>query len=319
VRPILQEFDFGRLHIAIASYATMLAIAALATIAISYVLCVRRGASAKRTAGFLLLTGVTVPVGARLLHFALTPAAYDGHLGRLVALSGSGFALFGGLLLAALVGPLAAHALDLDLWGMADACAPAIGIGIALTKVGCLMAGCCFGIVSNASRGIVFPPGSPAALWQFRMHLIGLRDPSLPVYPTQLYEMVAALFCAAAAAWFLSRKPAEGTVFLAFVATFTGFHWLIWTMRVPDAASTAPGWLYPALYVATVATCIVLAVARRRPQNEPVHRAERPDANQVALQAPEEQARLGGGGVPQGPAAGEQHGREPCRDEGGLA
>ena len=71
-----------------------------------------------------------------------------GHPGRLVALSGSGFTLFGGLLLAALVEPLVAHALDLDPWGMADACAPAIGVAIAITKVGCLMAGCCFEIAS---------------------------------------------------------------------------------------------------------------------------------------------------------------------------
>jgi phosphatidylglycerol:prolipoprotein diacylglycerol transferase len=40
--------------------------------------------------------------------------------------------------------------------------APALMLGIAIGRIGCLLNGCCFGSVTDVSWGIVFPAGSPA-------------------------------------------------------------------------------------------------------------------------------------------------------------
>lgn len=47
-----------------------------------------------------------------------------------------------------------------------DLYAPALLLGIALGRLGCLMNGCCFGAICDGPMGITFPPGSPAHLRQ---------------------------------------------------------------------------------------------------------------------------------------------------------
>ena len=100
---------------------------------------------------------------------------------------------------------------------------------IVIQRVGCLLAGCCWGDISvsvelladatvasqlqtvpwltgdHVVTALVFPPGSPA----YEQHLLlGLIPPgaeaSLPVHPVQLYESVAVILALVA----LSRRPA---------------------------------------------------------------------------------------------------------------
>ena len=47
-----------------------------------------------------------------------------------------------------------------------DIMAPAMILGSAIGRIGCLLNGCCFGGVTDVSWGIVFPPGSPAHVHQ---------------------------------------------------------------------------------------------------------------------------------------------------------
>jgi phosphatidylglycerol:prolipoprotein diacylglycerol transferase len=50
----------------------------------------------------------------------------------------------------------------LSVLAMYDIMAPALLLGIAFGRLGCLMNGCCFGSVCEPAYGIVFPVGSPA-------------------------------------------------------------------------------------------------------------------------------------------------------------
>ncbi len=54
----------------------------------------------------------------------------------------------------------------LPLYATFDLLAPAVLLGIAIGRLGCLMNGCCFGAVCEAPYGMVFPPGSPVHLHQ---------------------------------------------------------------------------------------------------------------------------------------------------------
>jgi len=47
-----------------------------------------------------------------------------------------------------------------------DIMAPAMALGSALGRIGCLLNGCCFGGITDVSWSIVFPPGSPAHIHQ---------------------------------------------------------------------------------------------------------------------------------------------------------
>ncbi|MBO5712746.1 MAG: prolipoprotein diacylglyceryl transferase [Clostridia bacterium] len=64
---------------------------------------------------------------------------------------------------------------------------PGIVLGHAFGRIGCFLAGCCYGNIAPDAFGVVFPAGSLAA----HAHHGNLStEPSWPVYPTQLYEAV---------------------------------------------------------------------------------------------------------------------------------
>ena len=66
-----------------------------------------------------------------------------------------------------------------------DLLVPGITLAHGLGRVGCFLAGCCYGGVTDGPLGVVFPAGSSAAATY-----PGADGASLPVLPTQLFEAV---------------------------------------------------------------------------------------------------------------------------------
>lgn len=261
MHPVLVDTWVLGWHVAVGSYGVMLALAALAASAVAWLLARRRGLPGAPVA-IVLGAGILAAVaGARLLFVALDLPAYVGDPWRALAFEPNGFALMGGLLLAAGVVAVAAYAARLPLPAFADACAPALGVGIALVRVGCFLNGCCFGTVTRGPLGVTFPLGSPAHLAQLAAGIVGPLGPVLPVHPTQLYELAGALACAALAGWVLWRRGRDGSAFLAFAAGFSALRWLELPLRVASSTSAAPGWLYPVLYAAILAVCAIAAIS----------------------------------------------------------
>ncbi len=119
----------------------------------------------------------------------------------------------------------------LDMGGMM------VPIGLGFGRLGCLLAGCCFGdVAEDLPWALSFPPGSPASDWQAREGL--LHDhlhPSLPVHPTQIYEAFAAFLIAAVAiAVVHGRKRYDGQVFVFFLATYGLLRFSIEFVRSDD-------------------------------------------------------------------------------------
>lgn len=75
-----------------------------------------------------------------------------------------------------------------------DAAATAIAAGVVFQRVGCFYQGCCFGKVCRLPWSVHYPPGSPAFQQQLEAGLIAPNaTQSLPVHPTQVYEILAAV------------------------------------------------------------------------------------------------------------------------------
>jgi len=86
----------------------------------------------------------------------------------------------------------------ISFWKAADIIMPYLALGHAFGRIGCLLAGCCFGKVTDVSWAITFPKqlndkdqiiGSDA----FQAHLVDFSDITIasthshPIHPTQLY------------------------------------------------------------------------------------------------------------------------------------
>ncbi|MBN2359330.1 MAG: prolipoprotein diacylglyceryl transferase [Deltaproteobacteria bacterium] len=109
-----------------------------------------------------------------------------------------GASTLGGLIGGALATAIWARRLRLDGIRFLDAIAPVAGITVACFKIGCLLAGCCFGARSHSVFAVRFPASSMVYQHQLAAGLIDQHYRlSLPVHPVQAYEAAWGLAVAA--------------------------------------------------------------------------------------------------------------------------
>ncbi len=117
-----------------------------------------------------------------------------------------------------------------------------VPIGMGFGRLGCLLAGCCFGVVDDhLPWALSFPSGSPASDWQAREGLLTNHLlPSLPVHPTQIYESGADFAIAAVGILYLhARKRYDGQVFVFFLGSYGLARFVIEFLRSDDRG----GWM----------------------------------------------------------------------------
>lgn len=77
---------------------------------------------------------------------------------------------------------------DVDV-RLIDALTPVAGLTVFFFKLGCFLAGCCFGMRTDLGIGVRLPAFSPPYERQLQVGLLdGTEQLSLPVHPVQLYE-----------------------------------------------------------------------------------------------------------------------------------
>jgi len=161
----------------IKSYGVMLAVSFLA----GYFLAQRR-AKAHRIdqavlldlSFYILLSAV---IGSRVFYVITHWEQYSANPLAVFYLWEGGLSMMGGILLSLLVCYFYLKAKSIGFKLMADILAPSIALGIALTRVGCFMYGCCYGLPTELSWGVHFPVNSAAGS---HFHEA--------IHPTQLYS-----------------------------------------------------------------------------------------------------------------------------------
>jgi phosphatidylglycerol:prolipoprotein diacylglycerol transferase len=138
-------------------------------------------------------------VGARL-GFVLLHSGGWGSFGDGISLKSGGLSGTVGLLSGGLLVLGVARARALPVPTLFDAAAPSLGLGVALTRLGCYLEGCDFGgrLSASAPRWLArlgtFPARSHAWVEQVSSGVLGPSAPaSLPVHPSELYECVVGL------------------------------------------------------------------------------------------------------------------------------
>jgi phosphatidylglycerol:prolipoprotein diacylglycerol transferase len=152
---------------------------------------------------FLLLSAL---IGARALHAALHPAAFLEHPIRLLFFWRGGMSFYGLLLLSVPVFLLYVRRYGLNGWRVADALAPGLALFITVMRVGCFLAGCCYGRTCSSTfpLAVVYPEQT------------GHLSAGLSLHPVQLYAAGSAflLFCIL---WYWRRRqlfPGQLILFL---------------------------------------------------------------------------------------------------------
>ena len=141
MHPIL--FEVG--GFTIYSYGVLLAAAYLLGLQFARARARARGLDAQRVMDLGIWIIISALVGAKLLLFLVDFRQFTGSLRDFMGLARSGGVFYGGLIAAVGVAFFYIWRFRMPLWTTTDVFAPGIALGHAIGRMGCLLAGCCFG------------------------------------------------------------------------------------------------------------------------------------------------------------------------------
>jgi phosphatidylglycerol:prolipoprotein diacylglycerol transferase len=177
-----------------------------------------------------------------------------------------GLTYYGGFIGAAIAAWFLMKRDRFPFWKTADMAGFGVPLGLAFGRMGCLLAGCCFGAETNMPWALSFPPRSPASEAQYKLHeLMSMHSWSIPVHPTQIYESAASLAIAAFCLFYVHpRKRYDGQVFVAFLALYAIARFLLEILRRDDRGGMLGLSTSQLIGVGLVAAAVIVHVVRTR-------------------------------------------------------
>ena len=167
------------------TYGVMLAAAYLLGLQLAIVRARKAGLDSGRMLDLGVYIVIAALVGAKLLLLVVNFEYFRNNPDEILVLARSGGVFYGGLIMATLVAFWYMKRHGLPVWTTCDMFAPGIALGHVIGRVGCLMAGCCYGRETNVPWAITFRDTFAAA---------NVGTPlNVPLHPTQLYEAGAEL------------------------------------------------------------------------------------------------------------------------------
>ncbi|HKP62156.1 MAG TPA: prolipoprotein diacylglyceryl transferase family protein [Polyangiales bacterium] len=177
-----------------------------------------------------------------------------------------GLAYYGGLVVATVAGIYFLRRERFPVGKGIDIVGAVLPLGIFFGRLGCFFGGCCFGLPTDSLLGLVFPAGSAASYEQFEHGLLPDKNlPSLPVFPTQLYEAFGCLAIAAfLLLWLHPRKRWDGQVLLSFLGLYAVLRFGLEYLRADDRGALLGLSTSQLIGVAILAGCAALWPVLRR-------------------------------------------------------
>jgi phosphatidylglycerol:prolipoprotein diacylglycerol transferase len=170
--------------------------------------------------GFIML--ISAVIGSRLLYVLMNFSYYLRHPLGILEIWHGGLVFSGGAVCA--VGSLVWYAgrHSLSILDLGDLWAPAAAIGQGFGRIGCFMAGCCYGKPTDVPWAVVFTnPKSLAPL-------------NIPIHPTQIYHSISGFLLFGILMLIHHRKSYRGQVLLWYLLLHSFSRLLIERFRGDD-------------------------------------------------------------------------------------
>lgn len=154
--------------------------------------------------GFIII--LSAIIGSRVMYVLMNTAYYTRAPLDMFKIWEGGLVFSGGVIgvILTMLWYIKRHGLPLgktaDLW------APAIAIGQGIGRIGCFMAGCCYGKPTDSICGVVFT--NPKSL---------ATPLKVPLHPTQIYSSLSGFVIFLVVLLLYTKKKFEGQVFLWFL------------------------------------------------------------------------------------------------------
>ncbi|MCC6487381.1 MAG: prolipoprotein diacylglyceryl transferase [Candidatus Hydrogenedentes bacterium] len=215
-------------HLVIGTYSVLLSFALVLSTALAVREAERRATGL--TYGLALCTLAGALVGARA--FWILQFAHPSQLWRALMIWSPGLVLYGGV-----AGGIATVAIGLRIrrapaLPAMDAAVPYLALGEGIARIGCFLAGCCWGRPCVLPWAVQFPAGSLAHRHQIEQGLVEAGSAlALPVHPTQLYMMSGLILVFVLLKIGLARSPYPGFVLTAYLFLYGGLRFTVEAFR----------------------------------------------------------------------------------------
>ena len=199
--------------ITVYTYGVLLAAAYLLGLKLAMTRAKARGLDPNRALDLGIAIIVAALVGAKLLLVLVDFDKFRQNPGEILSIVRAGGVFYGGLIAAVAVAFWYMWRHRMPLWTTCDVFAPGIALGHAVGRLGCLMAGCCYGRETHVPWAITFTNPEAAA---------NVGTPlGVPLHPTQLYESAAEALILVLLLWTEKKgKPFEGRTFWSYLVLY---------------------------------------------------------------------------------------------------
>lgn len=110
---------------------------------------------------------------------------------------GNGFVIYGAIIGGALSVILCSLKNKWNFLELSDLAVPGLALAQGFGRIGCFLAGCCYGAETTSSIGIVFPEDS-------------LSPAGIPLYPTQIFSSIFDFALGLFLLWYVSKNREKG-------------------------------------------------------------------------------------------------------------
>lgn len=161
-------------------------------------------------------------LGAKLLYVIVE---FEHFLKDPMSVLGSeGFVVYGGIVAGVLSAVLYCKVKKISFLECFDLLAPSISIAQGFGRLGCLMAGCCYGRVTDSFLGIVFPEG-------------GMAPAGVKLLPTQIFSSLGDFAITAILLWYYNKRKNVGDVGAVYMGLYAVGRFLLEFLRSDDRGS----------------------------------------------------------------------------------
>jgi len=220
MRPIL--FSIGSINIY--SYGLMLAIGVISAVVLAEKRAKKQGLSADMVFNLGIMCVVAGIIGAKLLYFiTIIPQFAEDFWGTLKNNLTDGFVVYGGVILGVLVGLFYCKKKKVRFLQYFDIAVVSIALGQGFGRIGCFLAGCCYGVETECSIGVHFPEGAYAPT-------------GVALVPTQLISAIADFLLVALLIFLAKKIKTAGKVGAIYIILYGIGRFVIEIWRVEPKA-----------------------------------------------------------------------------------
>ncbi len=220
---VLDTTLFG-IHILLPSYGVMLALAFSTAYFISLHRAAKLGDDPKHIENLFLLIVLGSVFGSRFFHVVFEePQYYAAHPEKIIAVWEGGYTLYGALLVSIGMVWMYSRGKKIDYFNFSDIAALATAAGIGVGRIGCFLAGCCWGKATQCFLGVKF--NHPQTFANVR---------NVSVHPSQLYESAGCFLIFGYLWWRFEKREYRGQIFFQGLVLYSILRFFIEYFRGDD-------------------------------------------------------------------------------------